>query len=132
MISGWWRLWFKNVYCIFHKTAFRQISQFFRFIIITGGKKKYADYHSMRILGKANGKLYLKCEWAPEDYLADYGPGPISLVNDGYYTFDGEGITFISPYIYSDFDVVSENGDIIAVNQKLGKITRCPISPASY
>ncbi len=93
---------------------------------------QYADYHSMRILGKANGKLYLKCEWAPENYLDDYGPGQISLVNDGYHTFDGEGITFISPYIYSDFDVVSENGDIIAVNQKLGKITRCPISPAYY
>ena len=91
----------------------------------------YADYNSIKIIGKANDVLYLKCLWAPENHM-DYAPYSVSLVNDGYYTFDGQGIKFVSPYVYSDFDVVSSDGDILAVNNALDKITRCEINPQYY
>lgn len=92
---------------------------------------KYGDYNSMEIIGKANNKLYLKCLWTPENVMED-APYQVSLVNDGYYTFDGEGIRFISPYIYSDFDIVSDNGDIYAINNNLDKIIKCQINPEYY
>ena len=38
----------------------------------------------------------------------------------------------ISPYIYSDFDIVSDNGDIFAVNNILDKIIKCQINPEYY
>lgn len=91
----------------------------------------YGDYNSMEIIGKANNKLYLKCLWTPENVMED-APYQVSLVNDGYYTFDGEGIRFISPYIYSDFDIVSDNGDIYAINNNLDKIIKCQINPEYY
>lgn len=91
----------------------------------------YGDYNSMEIIGKANNKLYLKCLWSPENVMED-APYQVSLVNDGYYTFDGEGIRFITPYIYSDFDIVSDNGDIFAVNNILDKIIKCQINPEYY
>ena len=56
-------------------------------------------------------------------------PYQVSLVNDGYYTFDGEGIKFVSPYVYSDFDIVSDGGEIFAVNNILDKIIKCQINP---
>ena len=80
---------------------------------------RYGEYNSIKIIGKANGKLYVKCLWSPENHM-DSDPYSVSLVNDGYYTFDGEGIRLISPYIYSDFDIVSGNGDIYA-DIKYGK-----------
>lgn len=92
---------------------------------------KYWDYNSMKIIGKANEKLYLKCMWSPENYIDSFSYS-VSLVNDGYYTFDGYGLKFISPYIYSDFDIVSDNGDIIAINNKLDKITKVEINPEYY
>ena len=92
---------------------------------------RYGDYNSIKIIGKANGKLYLKCLWSPENHM-DYAPYSVSLVNDGYYTFDGDGIRFISPYIYSDFDIVSDKGDIFAVNNVLDKIIKCEIEPKYY
>lgn len=91
----------------------------------------YADYNSIKIIGKANGKLYLKCMWSPENPMED-SPFSVSLVNDGYYTFDGEGIRFISPYIYSDFDIVTNSGDIYSVNNVLDKIAKCEINPEYY
>lgn len=91
----------------------------------------YADYNSIKIIGKANDVLYLKCLWSPENHM-DYAPYSVSLVNDGYYTFDGQGIKFVSPYVYSDFDVVSSDGDILAVNNVLDKITRCELNPEYY
>lgn len=92
---------------------------------------RYGDYNSMVIIGKANNKLYLKCMWAPENNMED-SPFSVSLVNDGYYTFDTEGIRFVSPYIYSDYDIVSDNGDIFAVDNKTDKITKCEINPEYY
>lgn len=91
----------------------------------------YADYNSIKIIGKANEKLYLKCMWSPENHMED-APFSVSLVNDGYYTFDGEGIRFISPYIYSDFDIVTNDGNIFAVNNVLDKIIKCEINPEYY
>lgn len=91
----------------------------------------YGDYNSMEIIGKANNKLYLKCLWSPENVMED-APYQVSLVNDGYYTFDGEGIRFVSPYVYSDFDIVSDDGNIFAVNNKLDKIVKCEINPEYY
>ncbi len=91
----------------------------------------YGDYNSIKIIGKANGKLYLKCLWAPENHM-DYAPYSVSLVNDGYYTFDGEGIRLVSPYVYSDFDIVSDKGNIFAVNNVADKITRCEINGEYY
>ncbi len=92
---------------------------------------RYGDYNSIKIIGKTNGKLYLKCLWAPENPMED-APYSVSLVNDGYYTFDGEGIKFVSPYVYSDFDIVFDSGEIFAVNNVLDKITKCQISPIYY
>lgn len=92
---------------------------------------RYGEYNSIIIIGKANNKLYLKCLWSPENYLK-YAPYSVSLVNDGYHTFDGEGITFVSPYVYSDFDIVSGDGNIFAVNNKLDKIIKCEINPGYY
>ena len=91
----------------------------------------YGDYNSIKIIGKANGKLYLKCLWAPENHM-DYAPYSVSLVNDGYYTFDGEGIRLVSPYVYSDFDIVSGNGEIFAVNNAADKIAKCEINGEYY
>ncbi|MBE7050278.1 MAG: hypothetical protein E7394_05840 [Ruminococcaceae bacterium] len=91
----------------------------------------YADYNSIKIIGKANEKLYLKCMWSPENHMED-APFSVSLVNDGYYIFDGEGIRFISPYIYSDFDIVTNDGNIFAVNNVLDKIIKCEINPEYY
>ena len=65
-------------------------------------------------------------------FKVDFAPFSVSLVNDGYHTFDGMGIRFLSPYIYSDFDIVTENGDIFAVNNKLSKITKCELNPVYY
>lgn len=91
----------------------------------------YGEYNSIKIIGKANGRLYLKCLWAPENHM-DYAPYSVSLVNDGYYTFDGEGIRLVSPYVYSDFDIVSDKGDIFAVNNVADKITKCEINGEYY
>lgn len=92
---------------------------------------RYGEYNSIKIIGKANEKLYVKCLWSPENHMED-APYSVSLVNDGYYTFDGEGIRLISPYIYSDFDIVSGNGDIYAVNNVADKITKCEMNGEYY
>ncbi|MBR5528293.1 MAG: hypothetical protein IKV97_04755 [Clostridia bacterium] len=91
----------------------------------------YGGYGSIEIIGKYGNELYLKCLWCPENVM-DFAPFSVSLVNDGYHTFDGTGIRFLSPYIYSDFDIVTENGDIFAVNNKLSKITKCELNPVYY
>ena len=83
---------------------------------------KYPDYNSMKIIGKAGDKLYLKCEWAPEN-PGEWGTYSVSLINDGYYTYNGQELEFVYPYIYSSFDVVSPYGDIVTVDTKLDKIT---------
>lgn len=92
---------------------------------------RYGEYNSIKIIGKANDKLYLKCLWSPENHM-DYAPYSVSLVNDGYHTFDGEGIRLVLPYIYSDFDIVSPEGDIFAVNNVADKITKCEINGEYY
>ena len=91
----------------------------------------YPEYNSIKIIGKANNKLYLKCLWSPENPMEE-SPYSVSLINDGYHTFDGNGIKLISPYIYSDFDVVSNNGTIFAFDNISDKITKCKINAEYY
>lgn len=72
---------------------------------------RYPDYGSMKILGQAGGKVYLKCEW-----FKDYSPATyaykISPYNDGYFTFDGKTLTKVAPYVYTDADFVTPDGRI--------------------
>lgn len=84
---------------------------------------KYADYNNMQIIGKAQDKLYLKCTWSPYNHVAG-GEVLTSLVNDGYFTFDGEKLEKIAHYVYSTYDAVSPKGEILAINRRLSKVIK--------
>ena len=86
----------------------------------------FPDYNSIKLLGQAQGKAYVKCEWMPEDYAislnaSQYG---ISPYNDGFFTFDGEKLDLLRRYTYSDKAVVSPNGKIYITIEQFGKIKR--------
>lgn len=86
----------------------------------------FPDYGSMELLGKANGKIYLKCEWMPEQQHV-YGLSDgysISPYNDGYYTYDGEKLSLIHRYTYSDSCIVAPNGKLYTIAEQFGKIER--------
>ncbi len=84
---------------------------------------KYPDYCNMEIIGMAQDKLYLKCTWSPEDYV-EGSEVVVSLVSDGYFTYDGTHLEKIADYVYSTFDAVSPNGEILAINRRLGKVIK--------
>lgn len=73
----------------------------------------FPDHNSVILLGEANGKLYLKCEWAPNDSLTSYYE--ISPANDGYFTYDGALLEKISPYIYTDGDIFFPDGRLYGI-----------------
>ncbi len=75
----------------------------------------FPDYNSMKLLGLAKGKLYLKCEWAP--FPGTDSGHEASPLNDGYFTFDGKSLTKIHPWIFSSEDMLTPDGDIYAVSQ---------------
>lgn len=77
---------------------------------------EFDDYKSIKLIGAANGKLYLKCEWAPENMLADMtGYHQISPANDGYFTYDGSTLAKIANYTWSDKDLLSPGGTVYAL-----------------
>ena len=84
---------------------------------------KYPDYSNMKIIGVAQDKLYLKCTWSPDDYI-EGSEVVVSLVADGYFTYDGVKLEKISEYVYSTFDAVSPYGEILAINRRLGKVIK--------
>lgn len=73
----------------------------------------FPDHNNVILLGEANGKLYLKCEWAPNDSLTAFHE--ISPANDGYFTYDGVTLDKISPYIYTDDDIFFPDGSIYGI-----------------
>ena len=86
----------------------------------------FPDYGSIELLGKANGKLYLKCEWMPEEHVI-YGVFDgysISPYNDGYYTYDGENLSLLHRYKYSDSCIVAPSGKLYTIEEQFGKIER--------
>lgn len=84
---------------------------------------KDENFNNMEIIGVADNKLYLKCTWSPEDYI-EGGEVKTSLVNDGYFTFDGEKLEKVAHYVYSTYDAVSPKGEILAINRRLGKVIK--------
>ncbi len=86
----------------------------------------FPDYGSMKLLGKANGKIYLKCEWMPEEQLINgvFDDYSISPYNDGYFTYDGEKLSLIHKYTYSDSCIVAPSGKLYTISEQFGKIER--------
>ncbi len=91
---------------------------------LTALNNNYADYNSMEIIGSHNGNLILKCQWMPEETILDEYTYSVSPLNDGYFTFDGEKLSKIGNYVYSDTSFVSPDGDIFAIVPPLGKIIK--------
>lgn len=86
----------------------------------------FPDYGSIKLLGKAQGKIYLKCEWMPEEQHV-YGISDgysISPYNDGYYTYDGENLSLVRRYTYSSNCIVAPNGKLYAITEQFGKIEK--------
>ena len=84
-------------------------------------------YHSVKLIGEANGLLYLKCEWCPEQVPTENGYHEIAAASDGYFTYDGNDercITKIANYRYSDEDLFAPNGDIYALTEWNGSIQK--------
>ena len=73
--------------------------------------ESFPDYGSMKLIGEAGGKLYLKCMWGEETATSD-GPQRVSAVNDGYFSYDGENLVKLSNYVYTNDDFVTPCGKI--------------------
>ena len=86
----------------------------------------FPDYNSIKLLGQANGKLYVKCEWMPEEYASSLNGNQYSIspYHDGFFTFDGEKLELLRRYTYSDNAVVSPEGDIYITVEQFGKIKK--------
>ena len=81
------------------------------------------DYGSVALLGKADGKLYLKCEWCPER-MGESSYHNVSPVNDGYFTFDGENLIKVANFRYTDCDLLGENGEIYGITDWNSEIVK--------
>lgn len=81
---------------------------------LTNVTETFSDYGSVALLGKADGKLYLKCEWCPER-MGESAYHNVSPVNDGYFTYDGENLTKVANFVYTDHDLFGEGGEIYGV-----------------
>ena len=84
-------------------------------------------YRSVKLIGEANGLLYLKCEWCPSQVFYGSGYHEIAAASDGYFTYDGNDerrITKIANYRYSDEDLFAPNGDIYALTEWNGSIQK--------
>ncbi len=71
----------------------------------------------------SQGKLYLKCTWSPTDMVLG-SEVVTSLMSDGYFTFDGTNLERIAHYVYSTYDAVSPDGEILSINRRLDKIIK--------
>lgn len=97
---------------------------------VTNVTDSFPDHNSVSLLGAIGNTLYLKCEWCPTPMLIESSYHEVSAINDGYFTYDGEKLTKIAPYSYSDFDVLSPNGDIWQVTSYNMTIKKAePIAP---
>ena len=89
--------------------------------------ESFGDYHTVKLIGEANGLLYLKCEWCPNRVFYGSGYHEIAAASDGYFTYDGNDelrITKIANYRYSDEDLFAPNGDIYALTYWNGSIQK--------
>lgn len=89
----------------------------------------HPDYNSMKIVGTANDRVYLLCEWGENDNPVLYGSYEVSASNDGYFTLDKNGnFTRISNYIHSyqhgDYDFVSPSGKLFIITPVKREIER--------
>ncbi len=86
----------------------------------------FPDFNSVELIGEANGKVYLKCLWMPEEYAISLNSNnySVSPYNDGYYAFDGEKLTLLRRYTYSDKAFVSPEGKIYITLEQFGTIER--------
>ena len=86
-----------------------------------------SGYHSVKLIGEANGLLYLKCEWCPETVLYEGNYHEVAAEHDGYFTYDGNNerrITKVANYRYADEELLAPNGDIYALTYWNGKIQK--------
>ncbi len=81
----------------------------------------FSDFGSMEVIGKANGKLYLKCLWAPNENQMDNMK--ISPYTDGIFTFDGEKLERVSRFINTTDEIVAPNGTVYGILNLNGRVT---------
>lgn len=86
--------------------------------VITNINDTFPDHNSVNLIGAANGKLYLKCEWCPQPMSLEYCWHDVSAINDGYFEYDGTSLKKVGNYVYSDYDVLSPDGKIWAVSNR--------------
>ena len=96
---------------------------------VTKINTSYPDYNSMKIVGMANDKVYLLCEWGENDNPVLYGTYDVSASNDGYFTLDTNGnLTKIANYVHSyqhgDYDFVSPSGKLFIITPVKREIER--------
>ncbi len=74
----------------------------------------YSDYGSMKLLGIAGGRIYLKCQQGSHLYSGTGGVMEVSAYNDGYFTLDPQSgrLTLLRRFVYTDEDILTPNGAI--------------------
>lgn len=92
--------------------------------VLTDVTADFANHNSATLLGEANGKLYLKCEWCPNPTLIENSYHNISPANDGYFTYDGTNLEKIANYIYTDEDIFFPDGTVYAVTNRNMAVTK--------
>ncbi len=88
----------------------------------------HPDFNAMKIIGVANDKLYLLCEWGENDNPV-LGTYEVSASNDGYFTLDKDGnltrlTHFVSSYQNGDYDFVSPSGKLFIITPVKREIER--------
>lgn len=76
----------------------------------------FPDYGSMKLIGAAQNKLYLKCEWANND-IPPIETYEVSAANDGYFCYENEKLTKLFPWIYTGSDIASPDGKIFVIKK---------------
>ena len=123
---GRWSNSFSDVY--YYKTGSGKLESY---------AEKYSDIiNSVEVIGKANGKLYVKAMWyAANKDRSGTVSFPISAVNSGFYEIDLASGTMakIYPYIYGE-TFIAPNGDVFcsanyAREQRLVNVTKGTIIP---
>lgn len=110
------------------QTVFKHIFSSHELYRYSGGtltklNDEFSDFGSVALLGKAEGKLYLKCEWCPEPAGEGFSHN-VSPVNDGYFTYDGKNLTKVANYVYTDRDLLGENGEIYGITYWNASVTK--------
>ncbi len=76
----------------------------------------FPDYGSMKLIGAAQNKLYLKCEWANNE-IPPIGTYEVSAANDGYFCYENGKLTKLFPWIYTISDIASPDGKIFVIKK---------------